>query len=284
MTAPLAAPATTDRELLVAVRRWARSAGWWLGWSGWHSHDGAIVVDWTEGRDEITVRRKGSTLGRDYPVASVRQAVDILCALDVLPPHLSSAYRAALAERTADLPETDDADPVEIEKLLAEVRSLLASATSDDERAEAIELLLDGWYSAWPDTALGDADAPLAAELVRLLAPWAAQVQQLQGPLAGYTMVTVDAPSLPERSAVPGEPLPPLPDSAYPPGATPLDPADREDLARELIADLRQPVDDTTPAQIVPHGPVRPPYGSQARAGWPAPFADEVPPNAGSAT
>jgi hypothetical protein len=35
-----------------------------------------------------------------------------------------------------------------------------------------------------------------------------------------------DAPTLPEQVGRVGDPLPPLPDTAYPPGATPLEPAD----------------------------------------------------------
>lgn len=41
----------------------------------------------------------------------------------------------------------------------------------------------------------------------------------LDDPAAYYA-----APAPPERRANPGQPLPPLPDAAYPPGATPLDP------------------------------------------------------------
>lgn len=94
----MSAPTDTTRALLVEVRRWARANRWWLGWSGWHSADGSTVVDWTDDRDEITVRRGGATLGLDYPVASVREAVDILCVLGVLPARFSSAHRTAQAD------------------------------------------------------------------------------------------------------------------------------------------------------------------------------------------
>ncbi|MFE7868825.1 hypothetical protein ACFUYE_00535 [Micromonospora humida] len=56
-----------------------------------------------------------------------------------------------------------------IEGLLANVGRSLASAIDDDERAEAIGMLLDGWYAAWPDSAVTDPHEPLAGELVRLL-------------------------------------------------------------------------------------------------------------------
>lgn len=298
---------TTDRELLVAVRRWATAAGWVpYGLHGWTDPAGmstayrtGTAVDWDH--RSITVYRRTNHWHwdrREYPVDSARQAVDVLVAVGVLPPHLSSAYQVAQAEREqadrdaqqayadrahlwrlaraarafivaeqgdrldpwtsapvltalermraavdaapmppcacdgcageccgagrcpcspapaeprdADQPDADDASPTtdDIEDLLTEVRAALASATTDDERAEVVAHLLSEWYGMWPDTAVTDPHAPLAGELLRLLAPYAAQVQQLTGPLAGYTMVTVDAPT--------------LPDTAYPPGAAEL--------------------------------------------------------------
>lgn len=57
------------------------------------------------------------------------------------------------------------------EGLLANVGRSLASAVDDAERAEAIEMLLDGWYAAWPESAVTSPSFPLATELVRLLRP-----------------------------------------------------------------------------------------------------------------
>ena len=57
----------------------------------------------------------------------------------------------------------------------------------------------------------------------------------------------VDAPTLPEREAVPGEPLPELPDSAYPPGATPLDPVS---LASALRLGIGEPRFAVAPADM----------------------------------
>ncbi|MEU0081386.1 hypothetical protein ABZY58_26090 [Micromonospora tulbaghiae] len=58
-----------------------------------------------------------------------------------------------------------------IEGLLANAGRSLASAVDDAERAEAVEMLLDGWYAAWPDSAVTSPSYPLATELVRLLRP-----------------------------------------------------------------------------------------------------------------
>ncbi|QDY06128.1 hypothetical protein FJK98_02260 [Micromonospora sp. HM134] len=110
-TAPAAEP--TDRQLLAAVHRWARTHGWTVTWVGWANAGSAsnatIAVAWDD--TEVTVYRRPLTeVGRQWyvgvdghhsrhPVASVRQAVDVLVALDVLPAELSSAYRAAVAGR-----------------------------------------------------------------------------------------------------------------------------------------------------------------------------------------
>ncbi|MBC9006124.1 hypothetical protein [Micromonospora aurantiaca (nom. illeg.)] len=56
-----------------------------------------------------------------------------------------------------------------LDGLLANIGRSLASAVDDAERAEAIEMLLDGWYAAWPDSAVTSPSFPLATQLVRLL-------------------------------------------------------------------------------------------------------------------
>lgn len=103
----------TDRQLLADIHRWARTNGWHCTWIGWANaqlgREATTVVEWDH--DELTVRRRpaaevgqqwpsglGSVgRGERYPVTSVREAVDILVALDVLPHRFSSAYRAAVA-------------------------------------------------------------------------------------------------------------------------------------------------------------------------------------------
>lgn len=107
---PLSLDDITDRQLLISIRQWLRDEWWWPGWTGWANamaeKDATVVVSWDE--DELFVRRRSAEqVGRiwpagygrheRYPVTSVRQAVDILCALEVLPARFSSAYRAALA-------------------------------------------------------------------------------------------------------------------------------------------------------------------------------------------
>ncbi|MEV4846109.1 hypothetical protein AB0K20_23190 [Micromonospora matsumotoense] len=106
-TAPAAEP--SDRQLLAAAHRWARTHGWRVTWRGWADglSDGTVGVGWEHGELRIwrsyttpgSSDRRWPTWSTDYPVASVRQAVDVLVALDVLPAELSSAYRAAVASR-----------------------------------------------------------------------------------------------------------------------------------------------------------------------------------------
>lgn len=99
---PAAEP--TDRQLLVDVRRWAIANGWhWHRTYGWIN--APIYQGWTVAVEvldgQVAVSRQSADQMRghtDYHrVDSVRQGVDILCALDVLPARFSSAYRAALA-------------------------------------------------------------------------------------------------------------------------------------------------------------------------------------------
>ena len=105
----------SDRQLLAAVHRWARTHGWHATWIGWANApwagDATAVVEWDH--EELTVRRRPDaevgrqwpsglgSVGRSerYPVTSVREAVDLLAALGVLPAELSSAYRAGVAAR-----------------------------------------------------------------------------------------------------------------------------------------------------------------------------------------
>lgn len=82
------------------------------------------------------------------------------------------ADRSTAAGWTAEADRLDQqarAHHLDVDDLLTNARLQLTDATNDDERAEAIEMLLNGWYAAWPDDALTDPTAPLAAELVRLL-------------------------------------------------------------------------------------------------------------------
>ncbi|MER7164526.1 hypothetical protein ABT336_00385 [Micromonospora sp. NPDC000207] len=109
----------TDRELLVAVHRWARAHGWypsaWIGWA-----DAALAgesthtITWSD--QSITVAWRtmlGFWVSDTHPACSVVQAVDILVAARILPVELSSAYRAgmthALDQAATELPTADRA-------------------------------------------------------------------------------------------------------------------------------------------------------------------------------
>ena len=85
------------RHLIADVHRWARTNGWnWHECWGWvnarYASDATLGIDWDNGT--VTVRA-GQVLLRPttYPVGSVRQAVDMLVALDILPASFARAYR-----------------------------------------------------------------------------------------------------------------------------------------------------------------------------------------------
>lgn len=63
----------------------------------------------------------------------------------------------------------DDGDAEVVQTLLAGALANLGVAHTDNERAEAIADLLEGWYDLWPDTAVTSPHEPIAGELVRLL-------------------------------------------------------------------------------------------------------------------
>ncbi|GLZ62836.1 hypothetical protein [Micromonospora sp. NBRC 107095] len=93
---------TEDRRLLAEVHRWARIQGWRAG--GWRGYQNAQFED----KATVTVRpnEAGFQVWRkdadalfftgqptEYPTATVREAIDILVAIGILPPAFSSAYR-----------------------------------------------------------------------------------------------------------------------------------------------------------------------------------------------
>ena len=90
------------RHLIADVHRWARTNGWnWHECWGWvnarYASNVTLGIDWDSDNSTVTVRA-GQVLLRPttYPVGSVRQAVDLLVALDILPVQFSSAYEAGL--------------------------------------------------------------------------------------------------------------------------------------------------------------------------------------------
>ncbi len=61
---------------------------------------------------------------------------------------------------------------VDVNRMLAAYRARYQAAGEDEaERVEVVAQLLCDWYASWPRTAVTDPHWPLAAELVRLLAP-----------------------------------------------------------------------------------------------------------------
>lgn len=90
------------RKLLTNVHRWAHTNGWhWHECWGWvnapYASEATVGVDWDPDVRTITVRRNdGSGIFRPttYPTDSVRQAVDLLVAVGILPAQFSSAYAA----------------------------------------------------------------------------------------------------------------------------------------------------------------------------------------------
>jgi hypothetical protein len=102
MTDTVTAP-TADRKLLADVHRWARTYGWtsagWRGWQNARYEDQATVAVRTN-EAGFQVWRKPADAPHftgqptEYPADSVRQAVDLLVALGILPAQLSSAYTA----------------------------------------------------------------------------------------------------------------------------------------------------------------------------------------------
>ncbi|MEU7972199.1 hypothetical protein AB0B48_09160 [Micromonospora sp. NPDC049089] len=93
---------TTDRQQLAEVSRWARIQGWRVG--GWRGYQNAPFED--QATVTVRVNEAGLQVWRkpagtpyftgqptEYPAATVREAVDILAAVGILPPVFSSAYR-----------------------------------------------------------------------------------------------------------------------------------------------------------------------------------------------
>lgn len=100
---------TEDRQLLAAVGRWSRHTGWHptrVVPGGWRSADEKTMVrPLVEGVLEVWrgLVDDETPGGPDrYPVRSVTEAVDVLCAIGVLPLELSSGWRAGTAASEVD--------------------------------------------------------------------------------------------------------------------------------------------------------------------------------------
>ncbi|MEU4779227.1 hypothetical protein [Micromonospora sp. NPDC023633] len=89
-----------DRRLLANISRWRKANGWTRNLRGFLVNpDRTLGVDISDGSDGMGTGfrlMRGDLLHKptDYPADSIRQAVDLLAALGILPPHLSSQYAA----------------------------------------------------------------------------------------------------------------------------------------------------------------------------------------------
>ena len=95
---------TDGRRLLAEVSKWAHANGWTNGeWRGYMNatywHEATVMVRPHEcGFDVFRTDQGGPITGRpdEYPATSVREAVDLLVALRILPDRFSSAFRAGV--------------------------------------------------------------------------------------------------------------------------------------------------------------------------------------------
>jgi hypothetical protein len=90
-------PRRSERHLLAALHRWARTNGWWPGYYGWNSPDGGITIEarTTDGEVVVWDRTKSGPQPKYIRAGTVQQAVDLLVAYRYLPPQWSSAYMCA---------------------------------------------------------------------------------------------------------------------------------------------------------------------------------------------
>lgn len=95
-------PAEVDRMLAGAVLRWATENGWQRTYTPhcYRSGDGLVDVYWSADFLNVHIRQHLLDLFPvtvAVPVDSVRRAVDVLAAYEVVPPHFSTLYAAGRA-------------------------------------------------------------------------------------------------------------------------------------------------------------------------------------------
>lgn len=90
---------THERALLVAAMRWARAEDRVERVNGyeWTRH-GLPTLRWSVAWEDpespkLTIWR-GRTTAKEYWVEDIPEAIDVLCALGILPPRFSTAYRS----------------------------------------------------------------------------------------------------------------------------------------------------------------------------------------------
>ena len=135
-----------DFALLRSLVEWRRANGWTLersdaGYVQWTSRDGWSVDVYLPGGAEMTVESATRRFGVWYPL-TVTAAVDVLVAVGVVPPELSSVFRAGRESAyTADEWRVVAVHPRSGELLMNEqrgevaVRALLKAAQTFDPGA-----------------------------------------------------------------------------------------------------------------------------------------------------
>lgn len=127
----------------------------------------------------IAERIASAELAGPADTALARATIAVDTVLDALPAdgYISDVDREDVAKAVL---HALDEQPFDVAAFLANVKLSLASAVDDDERAEAVAMLLDGWYAAWPASAVTDPHQPLAEQLVRLLRPDATLIDRMR--------------------------------------------------------------------------------------------------------
>lgn len=69
----------------------------------------------------------------------------------------------------AEEPQNEPADADDVHQLLDDATRAFADATTSGERVEVIRDLLDGWYGAWPTSAVTDPHEGIAHQIVALV-------------------------------------------------------------------------------------------------------------------
>jgi len=138
----------------------------------------------TDDHDQPTETPTGTTLANDLldRINTAEAERDRLTAENTdLRAQLCARYAQSDTVQPRCVENLDDDARATAENLLANTRHALAGARDDDERAEAISMLLDAWYDSWHDSPVTAPHDPIAAALVRLLRPQPSQGQDIPG-------------------------------------------------------------------------------------------------------
>jgi hypothetical protein len=94
----------TTRRLLAAVSRWARENGWERLYAirARQCVERDLAVSWEAGLVYVDRVADGHIYSSHVAVASVREALDVLAALGVIPASFSTQYAAGRASRVID--------------------------------------------------------------------------------------------------------------------------------------------------------------------------------------